>query len=185
MRRQYEELKESLDFNNAELTSLKKENNELKDKVSSLEKSLSEVRADVDILYEDLGTAITQVDDVEQYTRKHNFVDYGGLLAAIPKDWKNAILHGNQEYTNEPKVTQLTIGNVSAKHARLMFAEKTFCLPLTESYLREQTFTPSAVYELPFKITIENKLRSFQFKLIHNILPTNQRLWKINVKSSP
>ena len=77
MRRQYEELKESLDFNNAELTSLKKENKELKDKVSSLEKSLSEVRADVDILYEDLGTAITQVDDVEQYTRKHNLEIHG------------------------------------------------------------------------------------------------------------
>ena len=71
------------------------------------------------------------------------------------------------------------------KYARLMFAEKSFCPPLIESYLREQTFTPSAVYELPFKITIENKLRSFQFKLIHNILPTNQRLWKMNVKSSP
>ena len=66
-----------------------------------------------------------------------------------------------------------------------MFAEKTFCPPLTEFYLREQKFTPSAVYELPFKIAIENKLRSFQFKIIHNILPTNQRLWKMNVKSSP
>ena len=77
MRRQYEELKESLDFNNAELTSLKKENKELKEKVSSLEKSLSEVRADVDILYEDLGTVITQVDDVEQYTRKHNLEIHG------------------------------------------------------------------------------------------------------------
>lgn len=83
------------------------------------------------------------------------------LLAAIPKDWKNAILHGNQEHTNEAKVTQLTIGNVSSKYARLMFAEKSFCPPLTESYLREQTFTPSAVYELPFKFTIENKLRRF------------------------
>ena len=60
-------------------------------------------------------------------------------------------------------VTQLTVGNVSAKYARLMFAEKTFCPPLTQFYLREQKFTPSAVYELPFKIAIENKLRSFQF----------------------
>ena len=84
------------------------------------------------------------------------FLDYVGLLAAIPKDWKNAILHGNQEHTNEPKVTQLTVGNVSAKYARLMFAEKSFWLPLTESCLRKQTFTPSAVYELPFKITNEN-----------------------------
>ena len=64
-----------------------------------------------------------------------------------------------------------------------MFADKSFCPPLTESYSREQTFTPSTVYELPFKITIENKLRSFQFKLIHNVLPTNQRLWKMKVKS--
>ena len=80
-------------------------------------------------------------------------------------------------------VTQLTVGNVSAKYARLMFAEKSFCPPLTEFYLREQKFTPSAVYELPFKITIENKLISFQFKLVHNIRPTNQRLWKMNVKS--
>ena len=105
---------------------------------------------------------------------------------AIPiKIGTNAILHGNQAHTDEPTVTQLTVGNVSAKYARLMFAEKSFCPPLTESYLREQTFTPSAVYELPFKITIENKPRSFQLKLIHNILPTNQRLWKMNVKSSP
>ena len=66
-----------------------------------------------------------------------------------------------------------------------MFAEKSFCPPLTESYLRKQKFTPSAVYELPFKITIEKKLRRFQFKLIQNILPTNQCLWKMNVKSSP
>ena len=60
------------------------------------------------------------------------FLDYGGLLAAIPaKDWKNAILHGNQEHTDEPTVTQLTAENVSAKYARLMFAGKSFCPPLT------------------------------------------------------
>ena len=112
------------------------------------------------------------------------FLDFGGLLAAIPKDRKNAISQGNQSHTNEPKVTKLTVGNVSAKYARLLFAEKSFCPPLIESYLREQTFTPSAVYELPFKNTMENKLR-FQFKLIHNILPTSQRLWKMNVESSP
>ena len=87
--------------------------------------------------------------------------------------------------TDEPTVTQLTVENVSAKYVRQMFAEKSFCPPLTESYLREQTFTPRAVYELPLKITIENRLRSLQFKLIHNILPTNQRLLKMNVKSSP
>ena len=56
------------------------------------------------------------------------FLDYGGLLAAILKDWKNAISHGNQAHTDEPTVTQLTVGNVSAKYARLLFAEKSFSL---------------------------------------------------------
>ena len=46
-------------------------------------------------------------------------------------------------------VTQLTVGNVSVKYARPMFAEKSLSPPLTESYSREQTFTPSAVHELP------------------------------------
>ena len=48
------------------------------------------------------------------------FLDYGGLLAVILKDWKNAILHGNQEHTDEPTVIQLTTENVSAKYAQLM-----------------------------------------------------------------
>ena len=44
------------------------------------------------------------------------FLDYGGLLAAILKDWKNAISHGNQAHTDEPTVTLLlTDGNVSAE----------------------------------------------------------------------
>ena len=49
------------------------------------------------------------------------FLDYGGLPAAIPKDWKNAISHGSQAHTDEPTVTQLTVGNVSAKYARHCF----------------------------------------------------------------
>ena len=44
------------------------------------------------------------------------FFDYGGLLAAILNDWKNAISHGNQAHTDEPTLTQLlTDGNVSAE----------------------------------------------------------------------
>ena len=51
---------------------------------------------------------------------KDTFLDYGGLLAVILKDWKNAILHGNQEHTDKRTVIQLTTENVSAKYAQLM-----------------------------------------------------------------
>ena len=96
-----------------------------------------------------------------------------------------AILDCNQSVTNESLAPLLTVNNVSAKLARVLLAEKSFCPPLTDTYLKEQKLIPSAVYELPFKVTIENTLRSFQFKLLHNIMPTNQRLWKMNIKTSP
>ena len=35
------------------------------------------------------------------------FLDYGGLLASILNDWKNAISHGNQAHTDEPTATLL------------------------------------------------------------------------------
>ena len=95
------------------------------------------------------------------------FLDYAGLLATIPKHWKNAILYSNQTASNESLVTLLSVDNVLAKRARLLLAERSFCPLLAEFHLKEPNLNPSTVYELPFKITIENKLRSFQFKLIH------------------
>ena len=113
------------------------------------------------------------------------FLEYSGLLAAIPKHWKSAILDSNQTASNKALVTRLSVDNVSAKRACLLLAERSFCPPLAKLYLKEQNLNPSAVFKFPSKITIENKLRSFQFKLIQNIIPTNQRLWKMNIKASP
>ena len=37
------------------------------------------------------------------------------------------------------------------------------------------------IYKLPFLVTIENKMRCFQFKINHNIYYTNEKLHKINL----
>ena len=42
----------------------------------------------------------------------------------------------------------------------------------------------SQIYLMPFKCTIEVKMRVFQFKLSHNILFTNDRLYKMKVTDS-
>ena len=47
--------------------------------------------------------------------------------------------------------------------------------PNVETTLVEQNLPVKAIFELPFKVTMENKLRCFQYKVIHNILPTNNR----------
>jgi len=68
----------------------------------------------------------------------------------------------------------------STRKARLMFAERSFSPPIIEINLKKTSV--KAVYELPFKVTVENKLRSYQFKLIHNIIPTNLSLYKMSMK---
>ena len=56
----------------------------------------------------------------------------------------------------------------------MLLAEKSFCPPVANAFLKEQKLNPRAVYELPLKVTIENKLRGFQYKLLHNIIISYQ-----------
>ena len=53
------------------------ENKDLKREVKSLKETLNEAKEERDQLYADLGTAINQIDDLEQYTRKHNLEIHG------------------------------------------------------------------------------------------------------------
>ena len=78
-----------------------------------------------------------------------------------------------------------TSENVTAKTARKMFVLRTLKPPNVERNLVEQNLSIKAVYELPFKVTMENKLRCFQYKVIHNILPTNSNLYKMKLRTSP
>ena len=94
LRKQYEELKKTLEFNNSELESLKKENKKLREVVASLKDSLHGTNEDVERMHEDLGTAINQLDDLEQYTRKHNLEIHGIAETADENIAENVIKLG-------------------------------------------------------------------------------------------
>ena len=66
----------------------------------------------------------------------------------------------------------LTSANVTAKTAGKTFAFKMRKPPNVERKLVEQNLLTKSVYELPFKVTMENKLRCFQYMVVHNILPS-------------
>jgi len=74
---------------------------------------------------------------------------------------------------------------LSTNKARLILAEQFFSPSIVEINLRKQVSNVKDAYELPFKVTFENKLRSFQFKIVHNIIPTNLSLYKMNIKETP
>ena len=126
----------------------------------------------------------------ENFKRKFNvrctFLDYGGVIAAIPKAWKNEITSNIARDVSEPSNADTNNHDtVTAKQARLMLAEKSFSPPTVEITLSNLVTNVKDVYELPFRVTIESKMRSFQYKLIHNIIPTNLSLHRMKIKESP
>ncbi|XP_078374348.1 uncharacterized protein LOC144657860 [Oculina patagonica] len=77
LRNQYSELQKSLEFHIAKIETITTENEALKKEMKSMKKRLNEATEERDEMYEDLGTAINQLDDLEQYTRKHNLEIHG------------------------------------------------------------------------------------------------------------
>ena len=51
------------------------------------------------------------------------------------------------------------------KKAHLIITEQFFAPPIVEIILSKQVPNVKDVYELPFKVTVENKLKSFSLKL--------------------
>ena len=69
-------------------------NKELKSEVNSLKKSLSQANEEGEQLYVDLGTAIDQIDDLKQYTRKYN-LEVHGIPEQTDKNLaKQVLTHG-------------------------------------------------------------------------------------------
>ena len=86
------------------------------------------------------------------------------LLRSLTNGKKKSIL--NSELLDNSERHNLKPANVTAKTARKMFVLKMSKPPNVERKLVEQNISTKAVYELPFKVTMENKLRCFQYKVV-------------------
>ena len=113
-----------------------------------------------------------------------DFLTHNGLLSAIPDAWKRSIFN-SEETLNNSDEHNLTSVNVTAKIARKTLVLEMHKPSNVEMKLDEQNLPLKAICELPFKVTMENKLRCFQYKVIHNILPTNNKFYKMKLKTSP
>ena len=120
----------------------------------------------------------------QKYDVSVDFLTYNCLLSTIPDAWKRSIRNSEETFNNSDN-HNLTSVNVTAKNARKMFMSEMFKTPRVEAKLVEQNLPVKAIYELPFKVTMENKLRCFQYKVTHDILPTNNKLYKMRLKASP
>jgi hypothetical protein len=105
-------------------------------------------------------------------------------IKSIPKTWKGIHFSENiPESISEKRLCKITTKNISKS-----IKEKITIQPTSEMFfIKKLDISPIEMkeyYGIPFRATIYTKLRSFQFKVNHNIIFTNDRLYKIGYVSS-
>ena len=95
IREQYNELQKSLEFHINKMEELATENKDLKSEVKSLKKTLDQANEERGQLYVDLETTINHIDDLEQYSRKHNLEIHGIPKKAEENLAEQVIMLGN------------------------------------------------------------------------------------------
>ena len=121
-----------------------------------------------------------------------------GVVHSLPSDWKTIIR--SSVCTNEIKPIPCTpyiklncgsvpISDVTSKQIYDSFLRKKLIPPTAQQKLTDkysETFINwEKVYSLPFRTTLDSKLREFQYKILNNIVFTNDKLFRFGLSQSP
>lgn len=117
------------------------------------------------------------------------------IIDAIPRNWKKRIKDSNiklnENNIQHPKIQKIKHLKKPGKYFYMVAIEKLVTraerAELKWQNLIEEELTESdwqKIYSLPYKVTKETKLRFLQLKLIHQIIPTNNWLFKCKLIDS-
>ena len=120
-----------------------------------------------------------------KFNLKCKLLQYYSLLSAIPQQWKDNLKFPELEMNT---ASTPIIDNLSCKeNYDLLIRKENLPPPTADKRLKEHGFDVNKIreiYSLPFRVTKEIKLAIFQYKVIQNILYTNNVLFKMKKTSS-
>ena len=119
------------------------------------------------------------------------------LIASVPMSWKFEIRNyfSSIEDTRtsctptipQPKVSLLP--DMSVKAAYKILIRPLVKAPTSQTSLQKllcrQDLDWASIYMIPRMVTVESKLRIFQYKVLNNILYLNDRLFKMGIVQTP
>ena len=106
-------------------------------------------------------------------------------IKCIPKSWKQTVF---PKKINLQTISSKRLENINTKNTTKALINMIKVQPTSEQFFMKLLNVTNAemeeFYGVPFRTTIYTKLRSFQFKVNHNIIYTNQKLYKIGYSST-
>ena len=131
----------------------------------------------------------------QNYGLHCNFLNTLQLRHSIPMEWREMLLQSKEcDILNEPFVivenkmfpitkcsTNTIYWNFVSKKARVPAGEKKW----NEVYPMIDRDLWTKIYTHPYKFIKETKLQSFQYRIIHNLITCNKRLFDMKLRDSP
>ena len=143
------------------------------------------------------GAGITKISDIlnqnndflkwHEFALKFNlnvpFTKYYGLVNAIPKVWKANFKNPILNVEHNTSVNTLKTSSIYSSLLKTIFVP-----PTAETKILRHGFTENTiqkVYRMLFAVTNEVKIIMFQYKVIHNVLPTRVTLYRDGLSENP
>jgi hypothetical protein len=115
------------------------------------------------------------------------FVEFYGIISAIPRHWKHLINSCHNLIYKENKIIhQLQIDPKPCKYFYRQFIDKN-TVNIINKWSNEfdiQETQWGLIFSESFSLSTNNKLSCFQYKLIHRILALNPYLFKCKIKDT-
>ena len=138
-------------------------------------------------IIDEYGVPLSWQDAQQKYSLNSPLIfHWYGLIKSIPTIWKDE-LQRNIPYSSGNNRNERCIITSKIAYQRLL---KPITKPPTARNSLIKLLGPTdinwkEVYMLPRQVTIETSLRSFQYKILNNILYLNEKLFKFKIADSP
>ena len=117
-----------------------------------------------------------------------------GVVHSLPSDWKTIIRssvckNGKRPIPHTPYINLNCGLDVTSKQIYNSFMCKKQIPPTAQQKISDKYSDTiidwKKVYSLPFRTTLDSKLREFQYKVLNNIVFTNDKLFRFGLSQSP
>ena len=130
---------------------------------------------------------ITDEELKTRYQIKINFLTYYGVINAIPNECKKSIKQTNAQQEQHTQQSQSLKALRATKAIRKNFVNHIFEVPTATRRLIDNGLPPDHIndyFNLAFSNTKETKLIMFQYKILHDIVFTKEKLFRANIANS-
>ena len=111
------------------------------------------------------------------------FTKHYSLVNVIPKTWKANLKNPITKVTHDTTVSTLRTSSIYSSLVNTILVP-----PTAKTKILRHGFTEKIikkVHLMPFTVTAEVKIIMFQYKIIHNVLPTRATLYRNGISENP